>query len=125
MDMKPCSRVFDDDPHDPHTYYFSGHDVYCMGYSPIRETKSDLAETPEEFFGLDPITKAPLGNTPVLFDIDEFCYGEVMEPPEPTNRFQKALVWYDDLRPVYQDLILLVVVSIVFIVMSFIIHGLS
>lgn len=56
--LKPCSKVFDNEPHDPHTYYHGGQDVDCLGYSPLRDPKSDDAETPEEFFGLDPVTKA-------------------------------------------------------------------
>lgn len=48
--LKPCSKVFDNEPHDPHTYYHGGQDVDCLGYSPLRDPKSDDAETPEEFF---------------------------------------------------------------------------
>lgn len=63
---QPCSRVFDGEIHEPHTYYWSGRDVKCLGFSPLREATSDAAETPEQFFGLDPITKAPSSSSPLV-----------------------------------------------------------
>lgn len=81
MNIKPCSRVFDDDPHEPHVYYHAGHDVKCMGYSPLRVPMSDVAETPEQFFGLHPITKAPLYTKPDLVINYE---GEKKQPVKPS-----------------------------------------
>jgi len=48
--LKPCSKVFDNEPHDPHTYYHGGQDVDCLGYSPLRDPKFDDVEMFEEFF---------------------------------------------------------------------------
>jgi hypothetical protein len=53
----PCSRVFDKDIHSQHSYYYGGHDVVCLGYSPTREHNSDLAETPEQYYGVEEINR--------------------------------------------------------------------
>lgn len=60
MKTQPCSKTIDKEFHAPHTYYWSGYDVRCPGYTPMRDAMSDEAETPEQFFGLDVVTKRPL-----------------------------------------------------------------
>lgn len=211
--LQPCSKVFDGEIHEPHTYYHAGRDVQCLGYSPLRDPMSDNAETPEEFFGLRPITKKPSytessefrnngydpeddetgiaarkfgalsGQTKLyasglltesseakLLWEEEYIEFEMEHGDEAMDLFMsdwsvdrlaqkfnvsektvqhlidasfwvekkeerieferthgnaatRALLWYDRLRPIHQDLILLVAVSAIFTLLSFLIHG--
>ena len=171
-ELKPCSKVFDNEPHDAHTYYHAGHDVRCLGYSPIRTVSSDDAETPEEFFGLDPITKAPKEIADcvrrVLADNHKahdwrfdgrqvHCYGYdskierllseeeeiqleelkaelemVLDEEKARLEFDyahgnvatRAVLWYEDLRPIKKDLVMLVIASITFSILFIVIQTL-
>jgi hypothetical protein len=161
-DLKPCSKVFDNEAHEPHTYYHAGHDVRCLGYSPIRTVSSNDAETPEEFFGINPITKHPEPDVvawmrnemrmmldvvldaqrdaddagfkpaeiaeeldiPIEF-VSKILEGEVFVPyGEPLNKAQLAVLWYEDLRPIKKDLVMLVIASVIFSILFIVIQSL-
>lgn len=114
--MKPCSKVFDDEPHDPHTYYHGGRDVDCLGYSPLRDPKSDDAETPEEFFGLDPVTKS----TKPYTESDESLSDE-----SECTRFDQILDWWESRHQLSRDLMTVVFYLIAFTSLAFIVYNIT
>lgn len=114
MKTLPCSRALGQEPHDLHVYFYSGYDVECPGFAPPREPHSDQAETPEEFFGLHPITKKPdFEGYATKWHPDEVVMVLDESPNTNLSKFQRAVLWYENLRPIKKDLVWLVTALVI------------